>query len=70
MFIPLAFINRFHQFHGRSISRHNHNHNYEFGDNLFFDIVLVIEIIVLIASIIVIILWIKELIADYKILSK
>lgn len=74
MFIPLAFINRFHQFHGRSISRHNHNHdnihNYEFGDNLFCDIVIVMEIIILIIAIILVILLIKELIADYKSLSK
>lgn len=69
MFIPLAFINRFHQFHGRSISRFNHNGRYsnfsncEFGDNLFCDIVIVIAIII---CIIMIILVIKEIIYDCK----
>lgn len=69
MFIPLAFINRFHQFHGHSISRFNHNgrygnlSNYEFGDNLFCDIVIFIAIII---CIIMVALLIKEFIDDCK----
>ena len=68
MFIPLAFINRFHQFHGHSIhnSRNCNFSNYEFGDNLFCDIVIVIAIIMLIIAIIMVVLLIKELIDDCK----
>lgn len=69
MFIPLAFINRFHQFHGHHINRVNHfnggnNYNsYNLGDNLFCDVIFIFAIIV---CVIMIIYFIKEIIYDCK----